>query len=154
LQISIGDWTSFLNTAKQCLNAERSEAIERHIVPLESYNTACSEVPIPQSNQSPVKYAALISRGSLLSFDFQLLTVDCRLFFTGQANKSILSASQRPQREATQNFQLRLITLNSQLSTRSLFLPAAYTPSRHQYTRFVGHPPFCFQWYIPNRDRG
>jgi len=45
------------------LNAERSEAIERHEVPLESYNTACSEVPIPQSNQSPVKYAALISRG-------------------------------------------------------------------------------------------
>jgi hypothetical protein len=35
LQISIGDWTSFLNTAKQCLNAERSEAIERHEVPLE-----------------------------------------------------------------------------------------------------------------------
>ncbi|MDK2977118.1 MAG: hypothetical protein PWP06_1593, partial [Candidatus Marinimicrobia bacterium] len=33
-------------------NAERSEAIERHEVPLESYNTACSEVPIPQSNQS------------------------------------------------------------------------------------------------------
>jgi len=42
------------------LNAERSEAIERHEVPLESYNTACSEVPIPQSNQSPVKYAALL----------------------------------------------------------------------------------------------
>jgi hypothetical protein len=27
--------TSFLNTAKQCWNAERSEAIERHEVPLE-----------------------------------------------------------------------------------------------------------------------
>jgi hypothetical protein len=27
--------SSFLNTAKQCLNAERSEAIERHEVPLE-----------------------------------------------------------------------------------------------------------------------
>jgi hypothetical protein len=35
LQISIGDWTSFLNTAEQCWNAERSEAIERHKVPLE-----------------------------------------------------------------------------------------------------------------------
>jgi hypothetical protein len=35
LQISIGDWISFLNTAKQCWNAERSEAIERHEVPLE-----------------------------------------------------------------------------------------------------------------------
>jgi len=34
------------------LNAERSEAVERHEVPLESYNTTCSEVPIPKSNQS------------------------------------------------------------------------------------------------------
>jgi hypothetical protein len=40
LQISIGDWTSFLNTAKQCWNAERSEAIERHEVPLELLNAA------------------------------------------------------------------------------------------------------------------
>jgi hypothetical protein len=35
MRISMGDWNSFLNTAKQCLNAERSEAIERHKVPLE-----------------------------------------------------------------------------------------------------------------------
>jgi hypothetical protein len=32
--------TSFLNTAKQCWNAERSEAIERHEVPLELLNAA------------------------------------------------------------------------------------------------------------------
>jgi hypothetical protein len=31
---------SFLNTAKQCWNAERSEAIERHEVPLELLNAA------------------------------------------------------------------------------------------------------------------
>jgi len=44
LQISIGDWTSFLNTAKQCWNAERSEAIERHKVPLEFLNIERSEI--------------------------------------------------------------------------------------------------------------
>jgi hypothetical protein len=35
MRISMGDWNSFLNTAKQCWNAECSEVIERHEVPLE-----------------------------------------------------------------------------------------------------------------------
>jgi hypothetical protein len=68
-------WTSFLNTAKQCWNAERSEAIERHKVPLELLNAATRHSSTTSwcssTSQCSVFKRCCASFKDLTSFDLQ-----------------------------------------------------------------------------------